>query len=76
MDFVAEGLVYGRRLRCLNIVDDYARECLAIEVDTSLPGVRVTQVLQRLDELRELPRSITAACNRPEGRSRLLVAST
>ena len=45
MDFVAEGLVYGRRLRCLNIVDDYARECLAIEVDTSLPGVRVTQVL-------------------------------
>lgn len=52
MDFVAEGLVYGRRLMCLNIVDDYARECLAIEVDTSLPGVRVTQVLQRLDELR------------------------
>lgn len=76
MDFVAEGLAYGRRFRCLNIVDDYTRECLAIEVDTSLPGLRVTQVLQRLAELRELPRSITVVCNDPEGRSRLLGALT
>ena len=76
MDFVAEGLAYGRRFRCLNIVDDYTRECLAIEVDTSLPGLRVTQVLQRLAELRELPRSITVVCNDPEGQSRLFGAST
>lgn len=34
MDFVADGLAYGRRFRCLNVVDDYTRECLAIEVDT------------------------------------------
>ncbi|WP_179092853.1 IS3 family transposase, partial [Burkholderia pseudomallei] len=45
MDFVSDGLAYGRRFRCLNVVDDYTRECLAIEVDTSLPGLRVQQVL-------------------------------
>lgn len=38
MDFVSDGFVDGRRLRCLNIVDDFTKECLAIEVDTSLPG--------------------------------------
>ena len=38
MDFVSDGLADGRRLRCLNIVDDCTRECVAIEVDTSLTG--------------------------------------
>ena len=33
MDFVSDGLADGRRFRCLNIVDDCTRECLAIEVD-------------------------------------------
>lgn len=55
MDFVSDGLGDGRRLRCLNIVDDYTRECLAIEVDTSLPGLRVAAVLERLAEGRDLP---------------------
>ncbi len=41
MDFVSDGLAYGWRFRCLNVVDDYTRECLAIEVDSSLPGLRV-----------------------------------
>jgi transposase InsO family protein len=36
MDFVADGLIGGRRLRCLTIVDDCTRECLVIEVDTSI----------------------------------------
>lgn len=57
MDFVADALAYGRRFRCLNIVDDYTRERLAIEVDTSLPRVHVATVLQRLAEMRGLPRS-------------------
>lgn len=65
MDFVPDGLAYGRRFRCLNIVDDYMLECLAIEVDTSLPGLRVAQVLQRIAELRALPKSITVD-NGPE----------
>lgn len=59
MDFVADGLRDGRRLRCLTIVDDYSRECLAIEVDTSINGQRVSAVLERLADLRGLPASIT-----------------
>jgi putative transposase len=59
MDFVSDGLADGRRLRCLNIVDDCTRECLAIEVDTSITGTRVKAVLDRLAETRGLPRSIT-----------------
>lgn len=70
---MADGLAYGRRFRCLNVVDDYTRECLAIEVDTSLPGLRVAQVLDRLAEMRGLPRSITVD-NGPEFAGRALDA--
>lgn len=59
MDFVSDGLANGRRLRCLTIVDDCTRECLAIEVDTSITGSRVKAVMERLADLRGLPRSIT-----------------
>jgi putative transposase len=59
MDFVADGLADGRRLRCLTVVDDCTRECLAIEVDTSITGARVRAVMQRLAETRGLPASIT-----------------
>ncbi len=59
MDFIADGLADGRRFRCLAIVDDFSRECLAIEVDTSLPGTRVAAVLDRLALDRGLPESIT-----------------
>lgn len=48
MDFMRDTLADGRVFRTLNIVDDYTRECLAIEVDTSLPGARVVRVLDRL----------------------------
>jgi putative transposase len=48
MDFVMDALQHGRRIRILTIVDDFTRECLATEVDTSIGGVRVTQVLDRL----------------------------
>jgi len=65
MDFVCDGLAHGQRFRCLSVVDDYTRECLALEVDTSLPGVRVKQVLERLRESRGLPLSITVD-NGPE----------
>lgn len=73
MDFVSDGLAYGRRFRCLNVVDDYTRECLAIEVDTSLPGLRVKQVLERLKEMRGLPASITVD-NGPEFAGKVLDA--
>ena len=58
MDFQHDLLATGQRLRTLNIVDDFSRECPAIEVDTSLPGVRVVRVLERLAETRGLPKEI------------------
>lgn len=65
MDFVADSIVAGRRFRALTIVDDYSRECPAIEVDTSLGGARVVGVLERLGDLRGLPEVITVD-NGPE----------
>ena len=58
MDFQHDLLATGQRLRTLNIVDDFSRECPAIEVDTSLPGARVVRVLERLAETRGLPTEI------------------
>jgi transposase InsO family protein len=55
MDFVSDGLGDGRKFRSLNIVDDYSRECVAAEVDTSIPGRRVVRVLERLGERRGFP---------------------
>ena len=59
MDFVSDSIVNGRRFRALAIVDDYSRECPAIEVDTSLGGARVVNVLERLSQTRGLPDVIT-----------------
>jgi putative transposase len=59
MDFVHDQLADGRRMRMLNIVDDFTRECVAIEVDTSLSGARVAAVLDRLAKTRGLPKVIT-----------------
>jgi putative transposase len=58
MDFVADALMDGRRLRAFNVVDDFTRECLAIEVDSSLPGLRVARVLERIGATRPLPKFI------------------
>tara|TARA_B100001964_G_scaffold195692_1_gene219881 strand:- start:268 stop:1131 length:864 start_codon:yes stop_codon:yes gene_type:complete len=48
MDFVSDQLADGRRIRVLNVLDDFSRRCLAAEVDTSLPGLRVCRVLDQL----------------------------
>lgn len=65
MDFMRDTLADGRVFRTLNIVDDYTRECLAIEVDTSLPGERVVRVLERLSAGRRQPLHIVVD-NGPE----------
>jgi len=65
MDFVSDSLYDGRKMRSLNIVDDYSRECLATEVDTSLPGRRVVRVLEQLRERRGLP-EVLVTDNGPE----------
>ncbi|MFC1962393.1 IS3 family transposase [Chloroflexota bacterium] len=71
MDFVTDSIVTGWRFRALAIVDDYSRECPAIEVDTSLGGRRVVGVLNRLAEKRGLPEVITPD-NGPEFTGRVL----
>ncbi len=71
MDFVSDNTVTGRRFRALTIIDDYSRECPAIEVDTSLGGRRVVGVLDRLTQTRGLPEVITID-NGPEFAGRAL----
>jgi putative transposase len=73
MDFTLDTLADGRAFRTLNIVDDYTRECVAIEVDRSLPGLRVTRVLDRLRAAIGLPRAIVLD-NGPEFAGRTLEA--
>jgi len=71
MDFVTDSFITGQRFRALAIIDDFSRECPAIEVDTSLGGRRVVGVLERLSEIRGLPEVITID-NGPEFASRAL----
>ena len=73
MDFTTDTLADGRNFRTLNIVDDFTRECVAIEVDRSLPGLRVTRVLDRLLATIGLPQTIVMD-NGPEFAGRTLDA--
>jgi putative transposase len=47
MDFMSDALLCGRKFRTLNLLDDFNREALAIEIDTSLPAERVVRILER-----------------------------
>ena len=71
MDFVSDRIAQGQRFRDLNIVDDYTKESPATEVNTSLGGVRIAQVLERFKETRGLPDRIRID-NGPEFISRAL----
>jgi putative transposase len=54
-DFVCDATVDGRRLRCLTLIDEFTRECIAIEVDRRLPATRVIEVLARTFEQHGAP---------------------
>jgi len=69
MDFTRDSLASGRKFRTLNLMDGYTREALCIEVDTSLPGLRVVQVLERVAQERGFPEAIQVD-NGPEFISR------
>ena len=58
MDFMSDALVTGHRIRTLNVIDDFNREVLAIEVDTSLPAKRVIRVLDQISDWRGTPQRI------------------
>jgi putative transposase len=65
MDFMGDSLASGRTFRILNIVDDYSREAVATEIDTSLPGLRVVRVLDAVAQTRSLP-AMLVCDNGPE----------
>jgi putative transposase len=58
IDFMSDTLLDGRRFRLFNVMDDFNRESLAIEVDTSLPSLRVIRVLEKLIKQRGKPANI------------------
>jgi putative transposase len=71
MDFVHDSLWNGRKLRALNIIDIFTKEALKIELNRSITGNRVAEVLDMLCDVRGLPKYITID-NGPEFRSRAL----
>ena len=73
IDFVSDSVNGSQVIRILTLVDDYTRECPAMEVDTSLGGLRVCRVLDRVAQQRGLPEAIVLD-NGPEFRSRALIA--
>ena len=71
MDFMSDSLGDGRTLRTFNVLDDYNREALGIEVDLSLTGARVVRSLERIIEWRGKPDAIRCD-NGPEYLSQAL----
>jgi len=58
MDFMHDQLADGRSIRLLNVIDDFNREALGIEVDFSLPAERVVRTLEQIVDWRGKPASI------------------
>jgi len=55
IDFMHDALTCGRRFRTFNVVDDFNREALAIEIDLNIPAQRVVRVLDRIVANRGYP---------------------
>ena len=72
IDFMSDSLSDGRSLRTFNVLDDYNREGLGIEVDMSLPSERVIRSLEQIIEWRGQPSAIRLD-NGPEYISQLLI---
>jgi putative transposase len=64
-DFMADALWSGRRFRTFNVLDDFNREALRIEIDTNLPSARVVRALEQLIEIRGRPQ-VLRSDNGPE----------
>ena len=73
LDFMHDSLANGRPIRTLNIIDDFNREALWIEVDTSIPSARVIRVLDMLTLWRGYPEQLRTN-NGPEFISQKLAA--
>jgi len=64
-DFVFDTCANGQQLKCLTVVDEFTRECLAIDVAGGIRSARVIEVLAKLVSLRGAPRYIRSD-NGPE----------
>lgn len=73
LDFVHDVTASGRSIRVLNVIDAYTHESLAMEVDTSFAGLRLTRVLDGIIAERGQPQSIRCD-NGPELTSRHFLA--
>ncbi|MEX2489772.1 MAG: IS3 family transposase [Pseudomonadales bacterium] len=72
MDFMSDALMDGRTFRTFNVLDDYNREGLGVDVDLSLPALRVIRSLEQIIEWRGKPAAIRCD-NGPEYLSQDLV---
>ena len=64
-DFVFDACANGQQLKCLTVIDEYTRECLAIDVAGSLRSARVIEVLAKLVSVHGAPRYLRSD-NGPE----------
>ncbi len=58
MDFVADQLFNGQKIRALTVVDNFSRESLAITVDYALKAADVVATMAKLKALRGIPKRI------------------
>ena len=70
-DFVYDQLADGRRIRILNIVDDFSRVCVGQYVDLSISGARMVRLLEELGQSRGLPKTLVLD-NGPEMTSKAM----
>ena len=71
MDFVSDQLLNNRRIRGLTIIDVFSRYCHGVELDTSITGIAVVRVLDRIGAFCGYPRAITVD-NEPEFTSKAM----
>lgn len=71
-DFVFDACANGQKLKCLTLVDEYTRECLAIDVAGSIRSHRVIEVLAQAISMRGAPK-VLRSDNGPEFVSRALL---
>ena len=55
VDFMGDALMHGQRFRTFNVLDDFSREVLAVEVDTNVPTARIIRVFDRIAAWRGYP---------------------
>ena len=73
LDFISDRTRYGSNIRILTVIDEVTRECLGLEVDSSLTGRRVTAALNQIAIFRGLPKEILID-NGPEFTSNVMSA--